>query len=325
MNPVDAVLAITYRCNARCVMCGIWKSRPGADLPPEVYRKLPATLRDVNLTGGEPFLRSDLPEVHAAVRAACPDAQTVISTNGILIDRILPAVRSMTRIEPNLGLAISLDGPPEVHDRLRGVSGAHDRAVGTVRALKAERVWNLRLAFTATAQNAGSLAYVYDLSQELGVEFTCAMEHTSEHYFHTQATGAPLPDEALRAQFEPAIRRELRSWSPKRWARAYFMQGMLDFAAGRGRPLPCRAGQDFFFMDPAGEIFTCNAAPFRIGNLTRESFDALWATPSADAARSRARTCRTECWMICSARTAITRAWPRVLHWAIRRKFARRA
>ncbi len=70
MKPVDAVIAVTYRCNARCAMCGIWKSQPGPDLPPEVYRKLPSSLRDVNLTGGEPFLRDDLAAVHEAATAA---------------------------------------------------------------------------------------------------------------------------------------------------------------------------------------------------------------------------------------------------------------
>ena len=61
MMPVDAVLAVTYRCNARCTMCGIWSSKPVAELPPAAYARLPASLRDVNLTGGEPFLRDDLP------------------------------------------------------------------------------------------------------------------------------------------------------------------------------------------------------------------------------------------------------------------------
>ena len=99
MKPVDAVLAVTYRCNARCAMCGIWKTDPGPDLPPETFGKLPSSLRDINLTGGEPSLRDDLPEVHAAARAACPKARTIVSTNGLLTDRIVSHVREMARTE----------------------------------------------------------------------------------------------------------------------------------------------------------------------------------------------------------------------------------
>ena len=311
MKPVDAVLAVTYRCNARCSMCGIWSSKPVAELPPEVYAKLPASLRDVNLTGGEPFLRDDLAEIHAAVRSACPRARTVVSTNGLLTDRIVAAVRAMACVEPEIGIAVSVDGPPEIHDRMRGVPGAYERAMATVRGLQAAGFRNLRLAFTATRENADCLGQIYALARELGVEFTCALQHGSEHYFHVPAPEA-MPIEAAMA---PAIRGELHSLSPKRWARAYFMDALCRFAAGRGRPLPCRAGRDFFFMDPSGDVFTCNAAPFHMGNLNRERFGQIWDRLEASNARVRADVCRTGCWMICTARSAVRRAWPQVLLW----------
>jgi MoaA/NifB/PqqE/SkfB family radical SAM enzyme len=292
-------------------MCGIWSSKPVAEVPPEVYSKLPSSLRDVNLTGGEPFLRDDLAEIHAAVRSACPRARTVVSTNGLLPGRIVAAVGAMASIEPGIGVAVSVDGPPETHDRLRGVPGAYERALATVRGLQAAGFRNLRLAFTATRENADCLGRIYALARELGVEFTCALQHGSEHYFHAPAPETLLIDAAMA----PAIRGELRSLSPKRWARAYFMDGLCRFAAGRGRPLPCRAGRDFFFMDPSGDVFTCNAAPLHMGNLNRQSFDRIWNSPEASNARLLADDCRTGCWMICTARTAVRRAWPRVLLW----------
>ena len=317
MRPVDAVLAVTYRCNARCAMCGTWKAEPGPELAPETFRKLPSSLRDINLTGGEPFLRNDLAAVHAAARAACPRARTVISTNGFLTERIVSCVREIARTEPNVGIAVSVDGPAEVHDRIRGVPGAYQKALATVQALQAAGFENLRLAFTATRENVRHLRETFDLAQELGVQFTSAVEHRSEHYFHSSAPKEPLPAEELRQQLAPVIRSELRSLSPKRWARAYFMQGLYDFAAGQGRRLPCRAGSDFFFMDPAGNVYTCNAAPFRMGNLAEQDFDELWTSSAAREAREKAARCAVGCWMVCTARTAIRRAWPRVLAWAI--------
>jgi radical SAM protein with 4Fe4S-binding SPASM domain len=186
-----------------------------------------------------------------------------------------------------------------------------------VRELQKAGFHNLRLAFTATRENANCMGEVYALARELGVEFTCALQHGSEHYFHVQAPEARLAEAELRKQMAPVIRSELRSFSPKRWARAYFMDGLCRFAAGRGRPLPCRAGRDFFFMDPTGDVFTCNAAPFRMGNLKRQNFDRIWNSLEASNARARADVCRTSCWMICTARTAVRRAWPRVLSWAL--------
>ena len=61
-HPRDAVIAVTHRCNAHCVMCNVWKSRRRDELQPEHMGKLPASLKTINLSGGEPFLRADLPE-----------------------------------------------------------------------------------------------------------------------------------------------------------------------------------------------------------------------------------------------------------------------
>jgi Fe-coproporphyrin III synthase len=318
--PTDAVLAVTYRCNARCAMCGIWASPPVPELAPVDYERLPSSLRDVNLTGGEPFLRDDLPEVHAAVRRTCPRAQTVVSTNGLLTDRIVKFMKQMRAVEPGIGAAISLDGPASVHDKLRGAPGTYERALATVRALQKEGFTNLRLAFTATAANAQCLGTVYALARGLGVEFACAFEHASEHYFHRRAGSGDLDGEALRTQLQQVMRAELRSFSPKRWGRAYFMNGIWQFVRGEGRPLPCRAGRDFFFMDPSGNIYACNAMPFKMGNLKERTFDGVWSSLDAEGARASARGCANGCWMVCTARTAIRRAWPRALGWALRAK-----
>jgi len=317
MKPTDAVIAVTWRCNARCAMCGIWKQATCPELSPEVFRKLPHSLRDINLTGGEPFLRDDLPAVHTACLEAAPDARTIISTNGLLTDRIVAFTREMSRNEPGLGVAVSLDGPAPVHDELRGVKGAYERALGTVHALLDAGFRNIRIAFTATARNLQHMQATYQLSSKLGMEFTCAIEHASRHYFHSSGKPSPLPAETLRAQLLPIIRAELRSFSPRRWGRAYFMRGLYDFAARGRRPLPCRAGRDHFFMDPTGDIFTCNAAPFLMGSLNEADFAEVWSSPEARTARRRAASCRHGCWMVCTARTAIRAAWPRALGWAL--------
>ena len=67
-QPFDAVIAVTYRCNARCQMCNIWQVKDHDDCKPEDYRVIPTSLRHINVSGGEPFLRADLPEIIWPVR-----------------------------------------------------------------------------------------------------------------------------------------------------------------------------------------------------------------------------------------------------------------
>jgi len=319
MMPTDAVVAVTFRCNCRCAMCNIWRLPPGRELPPDAYRRLPRSLRDVNITGGEPFLRDDIEEILGAVREACPRARIVVSTNGLLTRKIRQTVRHIARHDSRLGLAVSIDGIGPVHNRIRGVEGAYDRARRTVDLVREEGLRNLRLAFTATPENVDQLAAVYDLSRELGVEFTLALAHASEHYFHSCDSFA-LPPGMLKDQVAHVIAGEMRGWSLKRWARAYFLHGAVQFSLGLGRPLPCRAGEEMFFLSPEGDVYPCNVFSARMGNLEAQEFSALWHSPEAGEVRRRLAHCRHGCWMVCSARTAMRRHWPKVAGWILRCK-----
>ncbi len=97
--PTDAVLAITYKCNSRCIMCSIWKSKPEQELTAKDYLRLPATLKDVNLSGGEPFLRNDIVEIIQNINRKCNKPKIVISTHGFLNDLIIKKVNKMEQQE----------------------------------------------------------------------------------------------------------------------------------------------------------------------------------------------------------------------------------
>ena len=62
-------IIVTYRCNARCNICNTWQnpSRPGDEIRPQLLEKLPSMFF-TNITGGEPFVREDLPEIVEVLR-----------------------------------------------------------------------------------------------------------------------------------------------------------------------------------------------------------------------------------------------------------------
>ncbi|MHB1390001.1 MAG: radical SAM protein [Thermoleophilia bacterium] len=311
--PFDCVVAVTYRCNSRCLMCNIWNEDSGDDLDAALLAKLPDSLRYVNLSGGEPFLRSDLPELVRIIKVAAPAARIIISSNG-LVKRSRETMSLIRSVDPNVGLAISVDGMGATHDRVRGVPGAFEKAVALVRDLKADGMQNLRLAFTVFDENVRDFSAVYELSRELDVEFTSAIAQGSQHYF--KASGfQPVDPVELRRQFNAVATRELRTATPKRWARAYFDSGLFDFASGSGRPLQCRAAGDFFFLNPAGEVYACNVLDLPLGNLRDSSFAEVWSSPTAVAARERVAACDMGCWMICTARAAIKNNPLKVAGW----------
>lgn len=318
--PVDAVLAVNYRCNSRCKMCNIWQSQTDDELLPEEFATLPPSLRTINVSGGEPFLRDDLVDVLRVLRASCPSARITISTNGFLPEKIERVMREARAIDPFIAFGVSIDGVGEKHDEVRGVSGGFERAIDTLHRVKAIGVRDLRIAFTASALNVEQFSQVYALAQRLGVQFTCAIAHSSSHYFRTTSSYA-LDTELLAKEMGRIVSSELKTFSPKRWARAYFTSGLFSYATGKGRPLPCDAGSAFFFLSPSGNVYPCNVLDRVMGNIRHtKSFERLWTSLEAELARETVRKCSLGCWMICTARTAMQRNIPSVAWWIATRK-----
>jgi MoaA/NifB/PqqE/SkfB family radical SAM enzyme len=295
-GPLGCVAAVTYRCNARCTICDIWRqAADGAEeLSPEDYRWLPPSLRSINVSGGEPFLRDDIGDIVAVMREACPRARIVISTNGLMPGRIAEAVGKMSEV----AVRISVDAVGALHDRIRGIDGAFDRAIETARRLRDQGLSDLGLAATSCGANAGEVGRVKSLADELGVEFIASAVHSSPFFFGAQDEERPR-SAAIVEEIAAIMREELRSSKPRDWAKAYYMRGLIDYVRGKPRRLPCRAGIDFFFLDPRGDVFPCNVQDVRMGNLREGSFEEL-RRRSEGAVRRAVSACREQCWMVCT-------------------------
>lgn len=337
-RPRDAVVAVNGVCNARCRMCGIWHTESAPLLQAAAIDALPRTLRDLNLSGGEPFLREDLGDLARAARRRLPGARIVVSTNGFLTERVLRTAASWQRDSQRIGIAVSVDGIGPMHDRVRGVPGAFRRVLATLRGLRALRYRPRAVAFTVTHDNARHLWAVHRLAVRLGARFSCTLANDSPHYFQIEGQGdhrAEAP--VLAGQVARVARSELAAWSPRRWARAYYLALLLETARSGRRPLPCRAGRDFFYADWTGTVYPCNLLPIPLGRLGAGAGPYSGADPGAAAdargilarPESRARlepvaSCR-RCWMVCTARTALRRAWPQAVRWILRAQARRLA
>ena len=353
--PIDCVLAITYNCNARCVMCDIWRIQGFPELPVAEFAKLPPTLRDINISGGEPFLRRDLPEIVAVLAKACPKARLVISTNGFLTDLVVKQMKKILKIKPDIGVAISIDGMNEMHDEMRGIPGGFDKDMETIKQLQALGMTNLRLGFTITEKNIKHLRMVYDLSRELGAQFTHSFAQSSEFYFggkkntdfqglgdesltegmalateDTNRVVSPLR-EFLREEYSYIIKSELHGWNLKRWARAYFAFGMYKFITSHNPVVSNAPARDFFFLDPNGIIYPSVVHNFRMGDIKQipntndqipnATFEQFWCSQETEAVREKVDDSKVPVWMICTARTAIKKRPFQVLAWIIKNKF----
>jgi len=312
-GPIDCVAAVTYRCNSRCVMCDIWKSdaRQERELKPADYRWLPKSLRSINVSGGEPFLRDDIVEIVEVMRERCPKARIVISTNGLQPDRIVAAVERM----PEVAIRVSIDGVGEAHDAVRGIPGAYDRAMETVERLRDIGVADLGLAATATDTNVGDVTRVRDRTKELGLKFSVTAAHSSPIFFGDHAVERPHSAESV-GEMVAIMREHLRSWRPLDWAKAYYVRGLIEYIRGRPRRLPCRAGTDFFFLDPWGDVYPCNIGGTLIGNIREGSFEEI-RRRSWNRVREKVDACEVQCWMVCTVGPPMKRRPLKPMMWML--------
>ena len=219
----------------------------------------------------------------------------------------------------DVAVRISLDAVGSEHDEIRGVGGAFERAVETVKRLKELGVSDLGLAATSSGENPGGLTDVSGLAEELGVQFVASAVHSSPIFFGSHGDERPRSQESV-AEIAEIMRRELKSGHPRDWAKAYYMRGLIDYVRGRPRRLPCRAGQDFFFLDPWGTVYPCNILSVPMGTIRDGSFKELRRRSRAVVDPAVAG-CTEQCWMVCTVSPPMRRSPLRPLAWIAGAKF----
>ncbi len=115
------------------------------------------------------------------------------------------------------------------------------------------------------------------------------------------------------------MRYYLGRFSARAAARAYFAAGFECLAEGGKRPLPCRAAERFFYLDPAANVYGCNMRADVLGNLAADEWEDLWGGAARrDFLPTAGDACPVQCWMVCTARTSIRDGRGRVGWWAAR-------
>ena len=286
-------IIVTYRCNARCNMCEVWKnpSKPSEEIGLTEIKKLPQT-SFTNITGGEPFIRQDLPEIVEILKRKTK--RIVISTNGYFTDRIV----SLCEKYPNIGIRISIEGLPKTNDEIRGIPDGFDRGLRTLLRLRAMGIKDIGFAMTVQDSNCRDLLPLYHLAKGLGYEFATAAVHNSQ-YFHKWDN--KIDDkELVCGELKKLVKEFLRSKRPKDWFRAYFNWGLINYIYENKRFLACDMGKNDFFVDPWGVVLACNGMDEKqaMGNLKTQSWDEIWNSRQAQEVRQMVKSCQRNCWMI---------------------------
>ncbi|MHA1783140.1 MAG: radical SAM/SPASM domain-containing protein [Promethearchaeota archaeon] len=311
---IFGIIGVTYRCNARCVMCHTWKfpTKKNEEIDIKTISKLPY-IPVINITGGEPFLRDDLEEIISILKKK--SKRIVISTNGFFHKRIIQIAKKF----PDIGIRISIEGLPKTNDELRGIKNGFDMGLRTLIELKSLGLKDIGFGITISDTNILDLLPLFKLAKFMKVEFATAIVHNS-YYFH-KYDNKIKKKEIIIDEFKKLICELLKSKRIKDWYRAYFNYGIINYIKGNKRLLPCEMGISSFYLDPFGEIRPCNVLEETMGNLKEKSFDEIWNGKEAERIRNLVRNCNKNCWMIGSVGELMKKYIAIPTKWIIKTKF----
>ena len=302
--PPFFILFVNSICNLTCEHCFYWQNLNQRD--DLSFEELAALSRDIgplenlNLSGGEPFLRPDLDDV---VRLFIRDndvRQIYVPSSGFFTDRTEKALRSILE-EPSLQLFVvelSIDGMETYHNTFRGHSEAFERAMRThdMLARLAQEDPRLRVHAISTVTNQ-NLDEIRELTDFL-FERCPSMEH-----HNIPVIRGDRKDPSLLAP-DPDVYRELWEHVQARWAPREdgrfggVVEPMLQWARDRTlrekrQVVPCRAGVLSGVVYANGDVGLCEQHE-PIGNLRHATFREIWTSPAAKDLR--ARIAAKECW-----------------------------
>lgn len=311
---------VTYRCNAHCNMCDCYKypTKPNEEITIDDIKRLPEMMF-TNITGGEPFIRQDISEI--VEELSKKSDRIVISTNGFFKDRIIELCRKF----PKVGIRISIEGLQETNDAIRGIPNGFDIGYSTLKTLIEMGHKDIGFGMTVQDMNCEDLVPLYKLSDELDMEFATATLHNS---FYFKKLDNKIEDKYLVAKnFEKLINELLKSGSPKKWFRAYFNYGLINYIYGKKRLLPCDMASNAFFVDPFCDVIPCNGMEEKaiMGNIREQTWDELWNSEQANKVRKCTKECDRNCWMIGSVSPAIHKYIWIPSWWVLKHRFLKGA
>jgi Fe-coproporphyrin III synthase len=277
------VFFVTSVCNEKCRHCFYWEElNQRGDLTFLEIEKISATMprvTDLWLSGGEPFMRKDLPEILEAFYKNNKIEWVNLPTNGMFeerthqwLDRVLSRCQNL-----HIDLNISMDGFEQTHERIRGVPGCYRKTLDALRSMPplVNRYRRQLRVNMNTCVNADNVDEVIDFMKFVFHELPVDGQYLQ------LIRGNPLdpslkkiPPEKLRGVYDfarllyekYAERMFQRSGFLTRAVAKTFYAGTLalhnkvqfaNYLQSTRWPMVCTAGETFCVLDYNGDVRAC--------------------------------------------------------------------
>ena len=310
LAPRELMFPVTYRCNARCVMCNIWKLPKKKELSLQQIEQLLSdtlfrSIQVINITGGEPTLRKDLVQIANLFIDMLPELKKItLTTNALDTDRVVKSCVEIAEASNKQGIDFlveaSLDGIGRTHDAVRNVPDAFRKVSETIFQIKQlSRRHHFRFGVNTVVSpiNLRDVHNVYEWCKQHDIDASFTVASIAENYFSN------IGEEHLRIKNEKYLIEFLQKLaeekSPLKFLAYYYHDLIRMMKDGQQRTTPCVFALDAFILDAYGDMYYCMYGK-KIGNCLRRSCSDIYFDPQNlshrhEIIRNKCPTCFINC------------------------------
>ncbi len=321
--PYKLNFSVTYWCQSKCITCGIWQMRPKGELTLKEIQEFAEKnthFKWIELTGGEPFLRSDIAEIAAAFHKHSKGLYLLTMPTNSLCDHnmVERKLRSILDLGiPRVVVTVSLDGYRELEDKIRGVPGNFDKAIDMARRLQRlkEEYKSLDFVFgyTMSRYNQGELRRTYNaVKDELPTitpnDFHVNMGQISSNYYANEGMDISANNEIVVKDIQDLISRRETRLDIVQMIEGAFLRNLVYYAKTGNPPMRSRSLDASLFLDSFGNVYPSIMWDRKIANIRDIGYDIsrIWDSEDVRELRNEMREGREpKHWTACEAYQSI--------------------
>ena len=291
IRPTVLIYNCTWVCDAKCTMCNNWKwgdrksDMTLEQLEPVLDSPFWGAVENLNISGGEPTTRLDLPQMVEMFHRRLPRLRKIgINTTGLTPARAIPMLTRIVKFcaenDLLISVRVSLDGIGDVHDQVRAVKNGFDKASKTIAAMQALAAehsnFQFGIASTIFAKNLDDAENILTWARTKGLDVVFNMLRFTDAMLHNGALketiGFQEREETFMRKFFLDRVKEESVLSGQSFMYLHYADMIAN---GYHRTMPCPFQSQGLLLNPNGDLHYCENSQ-KIGNVLDESAESLY-------------------------------------------------
>jgi MoaA/NifB/PqqE/SkfB family radical SAM enzyme len=291
IRPTVLIYNCTWVCDARCTMCNNWKwgdrksDMTLAQVEPVMNHPFWGAVEHLNISGGEPTTRNDLPELVEMFHRHLPRLRKIgINTTGLTPHRAIPMLTRIVEFCAKNGILISirvsLDGIGDLHNQVRDVKRGFEKASQTIEAMQAlskhHDNFQFGIASTIFATNMEDAENILAWARTKGLDVVFNMLRFTDAMLHNKQLEEKI---GFREREETFMRKffldRVQEESVLSGQAFMYLHYADMIANGYQRTMPCPFQSQGLLLNPNGDLHYCENSE-KLGNVLDDPAESLY-------------------------------------------------